>query len=131
MTLERRTPLKRSPMKRTGAQLQRAAFKRKAKGIRATALDFSDEVKAQVRLRAGGRCEFPGCGGPIEHFHHRLLRKHGGPGTVLNCMGVCRISHRYIHDHPSESYANGWLIHSEGADGRRVRQDQGPRPPDG
>lgn len=115
MSLERRTPLKRSPMKRTDGQLARNPIKKKARGERSTELDFSDEVKGQVDRRAGLRCEFPGCSRVLTEYHHRKLRKHGGPGTVENCMGLCCAHHRYVHANPAEAYAAGWLIHAWGA----------------
>lgn len=114
MSLERRTPLKRSPMKRTGAQLARTGIKRKPKSAKAAELEFPADVKAAADRRAGFHCEFPGCPRPINRYHHRKLRKHGGPGTLENCMALCDPHHRHIHDHPSESYAAGWLVHSWG-----------------
>lgn len=112
MTLERRTPLKRSPIKRTNAQLQRAAFKRRQKRKKN---EFSTKVKEQVRARAMNTCEFPGCTKVIRHFHHRRRRSQGGSGEASNCLGLCLQHHDYIHDHPAESYENGWLLHAQGA----------------
>lgn len=99
-------------MKRTTKQLARKPIK---KAWKKSELDFPDDVKAEVRRRSGGHCEFPGCPSPIQHFHHRKLKKHGGPGTLHNCLGLCVVHHQYIHANPKESYENGWLLHSWGA----------------
>lgn len=77
--------------------------------------EFSDAVKQAVLDRAGGYCEKCGCPISEGEFHHRMPRKMGGTkrelNTVSNCLFVHRMGHQYIHFHPSESYANGWLLH--------------------
>ncbi len=49
-----------------------------------------------------------GCWGTATDTHHRKLRRHKD-GSVLRLCVPC---HRYIHDHPKESYERGWLVHS-------------------
>lgn len=101
-------------MKRSAKQLARKPIKRKP--WKPDENDFSDEVKAEVRRRSGDRCEMPGCKvSPIQHFHHRKLKKQGGPGTVHNCMGLCAAHHQWVHANPKVSYEHGWLLHSWGA----------------
>ena len=58
-----------------------------------------------------GRCQIgsPACTGRATQAHHVLLRKHGGPNTRDNGLGTCEPCHLYLHMHPAESYANGWL----------------------
>jgi len=72
----------------------------------------TDAVDAVLR-RSGGRCEAratPGCSGRWEHLHHRRLRSQGGGHDAANLLAVCHFCHRWIHDHPAESYARGWLV---------------------
>jgi len=45
-----------------------------------------------------------------EVVHEIQMRSHGG--DILNpdnCRALCRHHHRYVHDHPEESYQQGWL----------------------
>src|SRR6266540_2211502 len=54
-------------------------------------------------------CEI--CGNwPSVHKHHRKLRSQGG--TDGPTMDLCAPCHQYVHDHPKNSYEQGWLIHS-------------------
>jgi hypothetical protein len=78
------------------------------------------EVVDAVIARSGGMCEVqtPRCRGLSlakeagEALHHRKLRKQGGPHTVDNILHICHQAHIYIHNNPTESYENGWLIKS-------------------
>jgi len=68
---------------------------------------------AVVRLRSSNKCEaqVPGvCTGAGQHIHHRKLRSQGGDNLAKSLLHVCFKCHRYIHDHPAESYERGWLI---------------------
>lgn len=107
MTLERRTPLKR-----TGG-LTRTAMKRKPTRNRSE-IEFSPEIKAQADARAGFRCEAktPVCTGTIRTHHHKLMKSHGGKGTLENCLAVCHACHVAIHRHTGLAYKMGWLIRS-------------------
>lgn len=73
------------------------------------------EILAAVHERALGACEArtPGCP-PGAHLgnqaHHALMRSQGGEHVEENLIWVCSPGHRYIHDHPAESYETGWLI---------------------
>jgi len=65
-----------------------------------------------VIARADGACEarIDGiCSGPATHVHHRLTRGQGGDNSMENLCALCFQCHRYIHNHPEWSYANGWL----------------------
>lgn len=52
------------------------------------------------------------CAYRAAHVHHRLMRSQLGKDTPDNLLAVCRPCHDYIHQHPAESYAAGWLIRS-------------------
>jgi hypothetical protein len=73
----------------------------------------------RVIERSGYVCEVnaPGCLGTARHVHHRRLRGQGGDNSMANLLNVCAAAvdagcHAYIHAHPEESYANGWLVHA-------------------
>lgn len=99
--LRRRTPLRRAPLR---------AKRRKA--------DIPQAVRDVVLARNGGQCEFrwdidgqqARCFLSARHLHHRLPRSAGGKHTADNLLALCRPHHEYIHAHPAESYAAGWLL---------------------
>ena len=53
--------------------------------------------------------------------HHIVNRGMGGrktnPGPEVPACPLC---HRYIHDHPAEAYANGWLYREATPEGRAL-----------
>lgn len=75
---------------------------------------LSDYSKAREDLaaRVGDMCEArtSACTGALEQVHHRK----GRDGVLLAdpqyLLGVCAACHRYIHDHPTESYEKGWML---------------------
>lgn len=73
--------------------------------------EFSPHTKAAIRDRAGDKCEV--CReARIDHFHHRLMRSHGGMGTMENGLAVCYPCHSKVHLNPYVSYMRGWLVRS-------------------
>jgi len=80
-------------------------------------------VVEAVARRAHGLCEarLDGCNGLMEHPHHRLLRKHGGPDTLACLVAVCWQCHRRIHDNPAESYRLGLLVRNHSAEADALR----------
>lgn len=87
--------------------------RRKAKELREW-----QKVRRFVQGRSDGRCEArcaPSCAGRGEHAHHQLMRSQGGADDPSNLLWVCRPCHDWIHQHPADSYAAGWLIRSTGA----------------
>lgn len=105
MTLKRHTPMKRTQMQRTGAQMKRTPIKAKRKVLDN---EFTPAVKAEIWRLAGGQCERCGSRSWLV-YHHRWQRGKGGPGTVENGMLACTPCHEYIHSHGTESYERGWL----------------------
>lgn len=61
--------------------------------------------------RCNLRCEH--CGADLNltgiERHHRVRRRDGGD-TLANLLVLCPLSHRYITEHPTEAYANGWSV---------------------
>lgn len=99
VTLERKTPLKRTAMRRKPTR-------------NASKIEFSPAIKAEVDRRAGGRCEAKThvCTGRITTHHHRQMRGQGGMGTLENCLACCHACHVEIHKDTKKSYEMGWLI---------------------
>lgn len=95
--LQRRTPLKRSRIRRSPPKP-----------------GFTRATKNKVLERCAEACEAqtPLCTGKPEHFHHRKLRSQGGSNKVGNCLAVCSSCHAYIHSHVQESVDRGWIIPS-------------------
>jgi hypothetical protein len=99
--LERRTPIK--PMSDKGA-VKLAEWER---------------VLPLVLARDGHRCQavtvFPDvhCQGRLT-AHHKRLRSQGGGHDPDNLVTVCNNHHLYIHLHPEEAAAHGFIIRTGG-----------------
>lgn len=76
----KRTPLKRTPMKR-----------------RRKPSEFTPEVREKVMLRNGGQCEagLKCCTGGAQDWHHRQRRQPGNT-TVENGAALCRACHDFV-----------------------------------
>lgn len=71
-------------------------------------IDLVDAREGQCCARCGQYVE----GGSR---HHRQLRRHGdhsAANIVLLCGSGTTGCHGWVHAHPAESYALGWLVHS-------------------
>ena len=107
MTLERKTPMKRTAMKTTRLPLPRVG--KKSRADRAVLSITTREVAT----RSQGWCEFtiPGiCKRRASHMHHRKSRRYGDHSPA-NLVHICHACHDYAHAHPVRSYTNGWLVH--------------------
>lgn len=94
--------MKRTPLKR------KTRLKTSTPRFIAFAVEL-EEVRPLVVARAAGLCEC--CGAkPGVVLHHKLRRSAGGTNKMSNLMLLAESCHRYIHEHPSESYKMGWLI---------------------
>lgn len=102
--IPRKTPMRRGPWRPTATTRQLRRQNRRDPPELGVAKVF-------VRDRAGGHCEAhtPVCTGAHHHTHHILPRSAGGGHNPANLLAVCRACHEYIHNHPAESYKNGWL----------------------
>lgn len=118
--LQRRTPLTartgldrdawapaRAPVRQVSAK--RAAQNRQRRdvvAVLAAAVEPSDRCPAAVAFP-----EVP-CGGPVDP-HEPLTRSRGGSITdPANIRLICRNHHDYVHLHPAEGDAAGWLMPS-------------------
>lgn len=104
-------------MKRTPLRQRRTALKRKT-AMRANLPNIAWLVardKALERAHYWPECAQLGlegeCWGGIE-VHHVLRRSQGGTDELSNLLCLCSRHHRYVHEHPAESYERGWLKRS-------------------
>lgn len=118
MSLERKTPLRRTPMS-AKSSLQRTP----RRPARPKNTGPSKTTRAIVWTRAGGRCEV--CGSSLAGMlgfsvHHRRARGMGGTrrsetNTPSNLLVVCGSGttgcHGHIESHREQSYAAGLLLH--------------------
>ena len=107
-------------------------------------IGYSDDIPAAIRravkLRAGGHCEWPGCGRPAAwcDVHHLRHKSHGGETSLWNCVLVCQYHHDVcIHrrgwrlvlhpDATTTAYGPGGQIIRSG----QVTRSHGPPPSTG
>lgn len=73
------------------------------------------EGRRAVLERSGGRCEHPsGCAATADVVHHRAGRVGEGAHHPDLLLALCDDHHRWVHDHPAESYANGAMVRRSG-----------------
>lgn len=71
------------------------------------------EGRAMVMHRALGRCEVgvdPGCVTSQPEWHHRQRRGHARDHRPCNGLAACRPCHSWIHAHPVDAMAKGWIV---------------------
>jgi hypothetical protein len=137
--------VKRSqPLRRTGGLARRAPLVARLtdqKPRRAHDTGPNRKTRQTVAQRAGGLCEWPGCGQPFVHLHHRCNRgmggRYGDAAARLNgaawLLAVCLIHHERVTsavgDVLAEVRAAGWvLVDGEDAAGMPVMVRHWPAP---
>lgn len=114
MAWARRQPLnrgrgpKRTPFRRR-VKLEQKPGNRRLKTHRESAADR--QWKRAVRLRDDYTCQRCGVQQPYIHAHHIAPRGRRPDliHDVDNGMCLCFECHRYVHEHPKESTAQGFL----------------------
>ncbi len=66
-------------------------------------------IRQEVTIRDEGTCQWCKVPGGALDAHHVLRRSQGGKDEVTNLKSVHRICHRYLHEHPAEAKARGFL----------------------
>lgn len=120
MTLPRKTPPKRTPIRKarkwacSHCQNKNRPGSRKCERCRIGRTTKRTSLKARCdamarelcRLLAGGRCAR--CGGPGSDWAHRFPRRHHSlRWSMSNCDFLCRPCHNYLGTHPAEAFQ--WL----------------------
>jgi len=106
---------RRTPLRPSAKPLARSPIRRQSSRARARSRTWAAVCRA-VFAACGGRCQVgaPGCTGKAGQGHHRQPRAQGGRDVPGNCLPVCLSCHVWLHCHPSESYARGFLIRRNG-----------------
>lgn len=87
--------------------MKRSPIRRKARRPDPAAV----EAYAECHRRPGCEAQVPGvCTGRNEHAHHRRLRAQSGETTSANLLATCHRCHDWIHGHPAESHARGFIL---------------------
>lgn len=113
--LRARSTLKATSRLRANTPLPARTARIKPRSDRMAAIYVERRALVERLLRERPRCEFPGCRRKSWDVHELMSRTRGGVAGILdeaNCRAVCRLHHGWIHDHPVEANAMGWLKHS-------------------
>ena len=66
-------------------------------------------IRPQILARNAWCCEFPLCEARATVVHHKKGRGADG-NRPEHLMALCDPCHRFIHENPTRSYENGWLV---------------------
>ena len=112
--IQRKEPMKRNQIRRTGLMGKPVRQKQSAK-VRKFAHEL-DAITPALMERAGGRCEARivlvcGTGPATAHRHHKRLRTDPACTNTLDCLlYICQACHDWIHGHPKEAKELGLLL---------------------
>lgn len=86
---------------------KREAFDEELEAIRPKVLDRADyRCEAQIPEVCIGAWDL----GLV--VHHRKRRSQGGNNDPINLLVLCNQCHLHVHDQPTKSFMNGWLVKS-------------------
>lgn len=74
--------------------------------------DFTPQVRAAVRQRSRGRCER--CRIAVATDMHHKRRRREGDHSAENAAHLCRSCHRFLHEHPRQAKAEGFIVSGQG-----------------
>lgn len=66
----------------------------------------------QIKERDGWKCARCGRGSDLD-VHHRLARSGGTDESFANLVSLCRGCHRWLHHHPVQARAEGWIVRAQ------------------
>lgn len=123
MSLQRRTPLKRTPLKRGATSLQRKAMPKARKALPAKSKRRRAEAPARaalydlVRTRDGPTCAWPRCTRPWVDVHEVYTRGRGGSHIDERVVvGLCREHNTYAGDETRRAECAGCVVPSWAAE---------------
>lgn len=105
--------MKRSPMPQRRTPLKGHTWRRRKTLADALWCDARDEVleRDQWDCQGAARGLVHDCDFPLD-VHHVKPRSQGGTHELSNLICLCRPAHRWVHEHPAESYRMGLLVRS-------------------
>lgn len=119
MSLQRRQPMKRSPLKRGSASLERKAMPKSRKQIPAKSAKRRAEAPARaalydvVRARQGPVCAWPKCHELWADVHEVHTRGRGGSHVDERVViGLCRAHNTYAGDETRRAECAGGVVPS-------------------
>lgn len=110
MTLERKTPLKRTPFNRKVPLNSKRAVRPKSPKRRSEAQELA-RICERIIEHPSAVCQVDGCGKrPHDPHHRREMGMGGAYANPENVMAVCRPHHDQIHAETDWSRAQGYLV---------------------
>lgn len=108
--MERKTPLKRTPMKRGEAKIAPVSKTKKRRREQREGPSMAD-LRPILLRRCGGRCER--CGHVTGNFfeaHHRQFRSRGGRDEIVNLVALCKRCHDWVHANDIKARREGFSL---------------------
>lgn len=102
--LKRKTPMKRTSHIKRGGRLRSQSKKRRREGR-----DYSERRAKFLDAHLLCQVRTPVCFGIAQDVHHVSGRLGSNYLDETTWLAVCRHCHDWIHQHPSEARARGWL----------------------
>lgn len=113
LTLKRKKPLKRTPLKRGDNELKRTPLKRGDSQLKRSKMkkkkprvnrNFPPEWRDVLMEKFKGLCQE--CGRPFDsaHPHHKKYKSQGGSGDLSNAAWLCQKCHTNTHIPPDEEW---------------------------
>lgn len=111
--LSRRTGLTRAALARPNSRVSvptqgTAARAPHAAQERRTPQGWTEETREAVSSRSRN-CEIGTCTELATDMHHRQRRREGNH-TPANALHLCRAHHSWVHAHPAQARASGWIV---------------------
>lgn len=109
MTLERRTELARTEMRRAkSARLPAKSARRVVDDVERSLVIVAVKVRDGYQCRAAPLVPHVACGGGLD-VHEIIPRSAWARGwlVVANCLTICRFHHRWVDVHPTDAHAVG------------------------
>lgn len=109
--MERRTPLKRTPMKRGVVRMSAVSATKKRRREQAAGPSMAD-LRPLLWKRCAEQCERCGRSVTFDGFeaHHRKFRSRGGLDEIVNLTALCGDCHRWAHGEALQAVPAGYSV---------------------